>query len=78
MRRGRGRVGRGYEVRFLRPLLDEAVMVEATPSSSFHKCGGRCGDPKCAALFISIEDLTKHIDAIKMPQCRHVSWADVV
>ena len=58
---------------------DPAVFVAANPSQTFLKCGGRCGELKCSALFISAEDLSKHIDAAmhtdatRMPQCVQVS-----
>ena len=52
---------------------DQAVMVPINPNKQLYKCGGKCGDTKCSALFLAAEDLTKHIDPTRMPQCRHVS-----
>ncbi len=64
---------------YLFTIPDPAVFVAASPSQTFLKCGGRCGEPKCSALFISAEDLAKHVDAAKhinatgLPQCVQVS-----
>ena len=53
----------------------QAQQAISNPMKGLQKCGGRCGDTKCAALFESKEDLSNHIAAgtSRMPRCRHVS-----
>ena len=56
--------------------VDGPVLVQP---KNLQKCGGKCGEAKCTALFESKEDLSRHINAItptKMPQCRSVSLKD--